>query len=451
MFTAPIATGGTPVAPSCLGDRQTPDIPADGSTVIDSNGPLAGNQAALVAFLRFLNAGYGVTSVHLVGHSDGGLWSRAAITELRTGASPVAVTGLTTLGTPHTGSFGADLMVALVNAGGGCADLSKAWERLACDLAEVAVTAAFADLGEDVIEELTSSWLGGWNPTTSIGCPVTTLGGDHVGTDPGIGTYVNPNDGIVGMAAALNQGTWIPATTAAPFTPVGPPNGAPQLYDVVHSSSLSFLTPSTLLNSADVGAAVLASVQRPPGGPCAAATTRALRAAGADGARASGATAARRAADRIDTVIPLHHRAATRGGGGSLGRARDRDAIVLIGDARARCGGRELPAAPLMGARGVTVASGACARGVRTTGRALRLGRSDAHVRVTRDGRTLRWRVAGAPLRRVRAQVRVGGRWRPVSGRRATVPASAAGVALRVRGVDRRGRAVRGHARIPAA
>lgn len=287
---------------------------------------------------------------------------------------------------------------------------------------------------------------GGWNPTTSIGCPVTTLGGDHVGVNVGVGTYYTPNDGIVGMASALNRGTWLPWTDAAPFTPVAAPNGG-QLFDVVHSSTLSFLSPNTELNSADVGAAVVSSVESPPAGPCAAASTSALKAASAGGASAADAPVAQRGT-RLDTVIPLHHRAAATKRGGSLGRSRKGDAIVVLGGSALYCGSEKAPTAPLMGSPDVQVPAIACEKPWRSTGPALRLGRSGAHVRIHRDGRTLRWRVAGGKLRKVRAHLRVGGTWRPVSGTRLRVPSQSKDPALRVRGVDARGRVVRGHTRL---
>ncbi len=123
VFTAPVANGNAAPPASCLGG-QTPDIPSGGSTVIDSNGELAANQQALVTFLQFLNQSYGITHVAIVGHSDGGLWSRAAITQLNDDGSPITVDSLTTVGTPHTGSFGADLAVAIGSDGCSCADLS---------------------------------------------------------------------------------------------------------------------------------------------------------------------------------------------------------------------------------------------------------------------------------------------------------------------------------------
>ncbi len=485
VFTMPIANAGVPVAASCLGGQSTPDIPSDGSTVIDSNGALADNQAALVAFLGFLQTSYGITTVSLVGHSDGGLWSRAAISALRAGSSPVTVTSLTTIGTPHTGSFGADIAVDLQADGGSCSDLSGV-ERVVCTAIYAGIETTIDELGQTVIEELSSSWLSQWNPTTTIGCPVTTLGGNHVGWDLGVGTYYTANDGIVGQASALNQGTWLPFVDAAPFTPVGPPNGAPQLYDVVHSESLSFLSANTELNTPAVAAAVAAAVQTPPSGPCAAASSSALRGGSADaatatpraqagaaaasapagsagrsGARASSApaetsveagaasaarTGALAAAKPRGSWVALRSREATRNG--TLSAARRGDAILLLPGATVRCGARTLPAAPLLGSSKVRVATARCSRPLRVHGRALRLARSAATLHVTRSGRTVRWSVAGARLRHVRAQLRVDGRWRTVATRRVTVPRGAARPALRVTGVDRAGRTVRAFTRV---
>src|SRR5436190_857207 len=71
---------------------------------INSNGDLNTNGQALGQFFAFLRDNYGVTKIDVVGHSDGGLWSRSAITQ-QSNYPGVGVTSLTTLGTPHTGSF----------------------------------------------------------------------------------------------------------------------------------------------------------------------------------------------------------------------------------------------------------------------------------------------------------------------------------------------------------
>jgi hypothetical protein len=486
VFTAPIANSGTPVAASCLGGQSTPDIPSNGSTVIDSNGALAGNQAALVAFLQFLSASYGITSVQLVGHSDGGLWSRAAISQLRSTGSPITVTNLTTVGTPHIGSFGADIAEDLNADGGSCSDLNSPVEEAVCDLVFSSIGAIVDDLGPDVIEELSSTWLSQWNPTTTIGCPVTTLDGDYVGWSLGLG-YYTPNDGIVGQASALNQATLIPSLTPAPFTSVAPPSPQPQSFDVVHSQSLSFLSPNNELNTASVAAAIAASVQAPPSSVCVAASSSrqvagagasargsvdaggadaaaaaavpassasaaddadgASSAGGADAAPAVATSAVARPSTRAVTVtLPMRRRHAVRNG--TLSRPHSGDAILLLKGASVRCGSQELPAAPLLGSQAVRIVVPRCARPVTVRGRALHLVRASSAVRLTRDGAALRWSITGSGLRKVHAQVRVDGRWRAVHGTRVAVPAAAHEPALRVVGRDRAGHTVRAFTRI---
>jgi hypothetical protein len=443
VFTAPVANGGQSAPTSCLGG-MSPDIPSGGSMTIDSNGELAANQQALVNFLQFLNQSYGITHVALVGHSDGGLWSRAAISQLRDNGSPVTVDSLTTVGTPHTGSFGADLAMAVNAAGGSCNDLSDPIEQDVCDAAWVAVQAIFADLGQDVIEELSSSWLSQWNPTTSIGCPVTTLGGNAVGWDLGVGTYYTANDGIVGQASALNQDTWIPPLNPAPFTPVPPPSGLPQLYDAVHSETLSFISSTWELNDASLAVAVAATVQNPPTGPCVSASSslraHALRATTAPSAAAAAA------AKPVAVDVPLRAHDAVRNG--SFSGLRGGDGILLLKGATVRCDGRAMPTVPLLGSQRVRLAVGACPGKLHVRGDALRLTQSRAKLHLTRAGRTLRYRLTGAPLKRVTVQVRTDGRWRTVRGGHVTVPARSHKPAVRVRAVAPGGRVVRAMTKI---
>jgi hypothetical protein len=438
VFTAPVANGGQAPPASCLGGMG-PDIPSGGSMVINSNGELSANQQALVNFLTFLHQNYGVTTVALVGHSDGGLWSRAAISQLISAGSPVTIASLTTVGTPHTGSFGADLAMAVNAAGGSCQDLTDPIEQDVCNAAYAAVQVIFANLGQDVIEELSSSWLSQWNPTTSINCAVTTLGGNHVGWDLGVGTYYSANDGIVGQASALNQGTWIPWVSAAPFTPVAPPGGLPQLYDAVHSESLSFLSPNWELNTPALAAAVAATVQNAPPGPCASATSslrgRALRAPAAT----APATAAA-AAKPVTVEVPLHARDAVRNG--SFNQLHTGDGILLLKGASVRCDGRKMPAVPLLGSQRVRLVVGACRSKLTVRGRALRLTQSPAKLHLTRSGKTLRYRLTGPPLKRVNVQVRTDGKWRTVRGGRVTVPTRDHKPAVRVTAIAPNGRTV---------
>lgn len=433
VFTAPIANAGQEAAPSCLGGRATPDIPHDGSLTIDSNGAMPANQQALVSFLAFLNRSYGITSVQLVGHSDGGLWSRAAIDQLRRSGSPLAITNLTTIGTPHLGSFGADIAVAIESDGGKCADLPRT-ERIVCQLISAAVLALIEDLGRDVIEELSSGWLSQWNRFTTIGCPVTTLAGDHVGWSIGLG-YYTPNDGIVGEASALNQATLFPALRPAPFTPTHPPGFDPPTFDVVHSPVLSFLSPHNELNTLRVSQAVLAAVQHPPASACV-----------HTGDQPRGLQRHRAAPRRLRVSLPMRARHAVRNG--TLPRLRARDAILLRRRGSVRCRGRKLPAAPLLGSKRARIVVARCRHRVRVRGRALHLDRVRTSVELRRHGRTLRWRVTHGRLRHVRTQLRIDGRWRTLKRSRITVPRAAREPALRVRGVDRAGRTVRAFTRL---
>ena len=232
VFTAPVANGGgTPGVPcTALGGAVPP-----AADVIDSNGEVDANGAALMHFLQFLASNYGVTSVSLVGHSDGGLWSRSAITQLRAADAGPTVQSLTTLGTPHTGSFGADLAELVVD---GRCEASDPTEQAVCQALLSVVQQLATELGPTTLRELTSSFLEGWNPQQTIGCPVSVAAGTFVNV-PYIGSllplYYNPSDGIVGQASALGEAS----TSLDGQTIPGP--GIPQIiqigsFPVVHSS-----------------------------------------------------------------------------------------------------------------------------------------------------------------------------------------------------------------------
>ncbi len=81
-------------------------LPAE--VTINAVGRVDDAGVALAGFLRRLAAEEGVGSVALVGHSMGGLFSRAAIRELG-GAGP-RIERLVTLGTPWDGSVLGDLL-----------------------------------------------------------------------------------------------------------------------------------------------------------------------------------------------------------------------------------------------------------------------------------------------------------------------------------------------------
>ncbi|HEY8582348.1 MAG TPA: hypothetical protein VIL49_05350, partial [Capillimicrobium sp.] len=395
---------------------------------IDSNGELDANGAALASFLGFLQANYGVSSVQLVGHSDGGLWSRSAITQLPATAG-VTVQSLTTLATPHTGSFGADLAETLTN---GQCDFSDDLEEVLCDAALIAVNAAFDDVGATTVRELSSTFLEGWNPQQAIGCPVAVMGGTYVDIPLIDLEYYNPNDGIVGEASALNQtalGITLSEIPAAGFTPIGN-----QTFPVVHSSVLTFLSPNTMLNQADISADVVAAVQAgAAGAPCSTGTplAPAARSAAAAPRQASGAAISAHAGFRA-LEAPRRDR---------LSKPVRGETVLLLDGARLRCAGERVAAVPLLGSRQVAVAVPRCDGPLRVRGgKALALrphGRSA--IAATRRGDTVRVRVEGPRLRKLRAEVAVDGRWQRVRlGQAVRVP-SAADASVRVFGRDRSG------------
>jgi triacylglycerol lipase len=424
VFTAPVANAGVPPGTPCTSPGGA--VPP-ASDVIDSNGDVNVNGAALMHFLQFLDTNYGVTNVSLVGHSDGGLWSRSAITQMRAGSTGPVVQSLTTLGTPHTGSFGADLAEYVTD---GKCELSNPTEQLLCQALLKVINQVFSDLGPTAVRELSSSFLASWNPQQTIGCPVSVAAGTFVKV-PVIGwllpDYYNPSDGIVGQASALAQ-----ASTSLEGTPIPAP-GIPHVIDlgsfpVVHTADLSFLgTTNTLTNDPAIAMAVLGAVK--------AGTTRSPCASpgfGAPTPRPHRAVRLRR---------PFSAFGVGRGQGGSgSGSGRKLVAFLLRGGS-IRCGRRPVKSVPLLGSQRVRVAAVRCRAGLRIRGRVLLLGRDPQRrvLVVSRQGRTLRVRVNGPRLRGLRERVRVRGSWRPLRRGVIRLPKGTRTVTVRAVGTDRSG------------
>lgn len=436
VFTAPVAQGGALPPTPCLGPGQ-PAPP--GEATIDSNGELDANGRALETLLGFLRTDYGVDSVQLVGHSDGGLWSRSAITQLAGNSTIPTVQSLTTLGTPHTGSFGADLAETLQN--GRCREANRV-ERLICEAVLGILKDVFGSLGKETIKELTHSFLAGWNPRQAIGCPVTVIGGTAVDIPlvPSFLDYYDPSDGIVGEASALAE-----RSTSITLKPIPAPGFraiGKRTFPVVHSSVLTFITPRTLLNQADISAAVVAAVRagtsRPP---CASAGTEAAPTEAAP-------TRTRVGFHSID--VPRR---------GWLPRPRRGDAVLLTRRKGLRCRGGAIGSVPVLGSRRLNVALPRCRTRLRVVGRgrALALRSHPRRGLVVRRGqRRIQVRTTGQRLRQVRARVLLRGRWRrlPLArGRRLPETRRGRGVSVRVVGRNARGErlAATGHVAPPTA
>jgi pimeloyl-ACP methyl ester carboxylesterase len=74
---------------------------------IDSYGDIDENGVRLARFLKWVQS-EGVTRVWLVGHSNGGMWSRSAM-DHRADLVGLQIASITTIDTPHNGSMIADL------------------------------------------------------------------------------------------------------------------------------------------------------------------------------------------------------------------------------------------------------------------------------------------------------------------------------------------------------
>ena len=425
VFTAPVEPGSDPLAPCAPGGAPLP--PASDS--IDSYGDNDANGAALATFLSFLRDDYGVERVQLIAHSDGGNWSRAALTQNAAFAG-LDVRSLTTLGTPYTGSMIADIGTELRN---GRCDFSNRSDQDLCEALLDIVRLVYGQIGPTAIEQLTHSYLERWNEEQSIGsCPVTTIAGTGVDVDAIPFSYYNPSDGLVGEASGLARSAYeLPSfeTIPAPDIPNLQFGGT---FPVVHTEALSFLSPANLLNTPAISSKVTDIVAATPGSgpPCnapAAVRSAAPRPVGVE--------------DR-DTV-PFRLTKSVEEGG-RLGLTKTDDVVVTGRGVELRCDGREVPQLPLLTQRRIglalpgtcegplRVAGAASARGKAAGGALLIRSHPTNELAVVRDGRKLRVRVRGPKVRGLKLKLRRDGGVRPLPVRNgeAKLPAGHGSVTL---------------------
>jgi pimeloyl-ACP methyl ester carboxylesterase len=157
----------------------------------------------LANFLTYLLQTRGITEICLVGHSMGGLFSRAAIRVLQHRSTPIRISRLVTIGTPWEGSFAADYAAGTI-------DLAMANGNSICQTCMQEFRKLEAAHPHGAGSQVTRSYLddSGWN-TRQAGVladiPVTLIGGDYI-TDPHGSTGVFPNDGLVQLSSALAAG-----------------------------------------------------------------------------------------------------------------------------------------------------------------------------------------------------------------------------------------------------
>lgn len=207
VYTAPAmvpwGTVSEPDPTSFAPFKDCPEVLPESMTVM-SGGDIDAAGEKLARFVNYLHDEYGVTDVDFVGHSNGGLFSRAAIRILRQTQAPVVVRSLTMLGTPNNGSVPG----------------SYTWGEF-----------TKADcLGESFCEQFNQNWLTyaeqtdlglnradtfryldgppGWNNAQVgylDGIPVTLLAGE-VFTAAGGDPRMWPNDGITSRYSAWAAG-----------------------------------------------------------------------------------------------------------------------------------------------------------------------------------------------------------------------------------------------------
>ncbi len=184
------AFGGMPVTlPDIMTVNSTGDI------------DLAGEH--LARFITYLNSQHGVSAVHFVAHSMGGLFSRAAIRVLKSTDSPVRVLSLTTLGTPWNGALVGDYLV-------GDATISDTAGHPFTQLVVQEFVKRAETIPVGAAQQVTDRYLGGdggWNAAQAgvlDGVPVTLIAGSFFTAD-GPARYW-PHDGLVSVASAHATG-----------------------------------------------------------------------------------------------------------------------------------------------------------------------------------------------------------------------------------------------------
>ena len=213
VFTSPARIGAGEVAedPGWQGFANGP-TPLPAAMTVNAVGEIDTAGANLARFLGHLETEYNITTVDIVGHSMGGLFSRAAIRVLQESKSMLQVRTLTTIGTPWTGAFAADFAhgdLALAACNG----------DPACEAAMTGAKTLDATDSEGAGKQVTQRYLAGetdglgidgnqqstaWNDLQQrvlANIPVVTIGGNHF-DKPGM-SRVWPHDGLVALQSAL--------------------------------------------------------------------------------------------------------------------------------------------------------------------------------------------------------------------------------------------------------
>ncbi|MDR6692496.1 pimeloyl-ACP methyl ester carboxylesterase [Microbacterium sp. 1154] len=193
VFTAP-ARMGVGTVERDAGWQGFDDVPLvlPAEVTVNAVGAVDDAGRALAGFVRWLRAEHRIGSVDLVGHSMGGLFSRAAIRELRAGGPRVE--RLVTLGTPWDGAVLGDAVAGDITTADAQGDPATT------TILEQAMTYA-AVHSQGAAEQVSRRFLRAWNQTQAgvlDGIPVTAIGAGHfaAATEP---AQLWPHDGLVSL------------------------------------------------------------------------------------------------------------------------------------------------------------------------------------------------------------------------------------------------------------
>ena len=205
VYTSPANVGRRPVSadPEPNGFDAAPEtLPAD--LTVNSAGPIDTAGRHLAAFFAFLAEREGLDTVDVVAHSMGGLFTRAAMRELRDAGHSLRFASLVTLGTPWQGSFVAEVANGLLDVAVAAGDPRT--ERIIDDFRVL-----LGDISEGAGRQVVSQYLAGpegWNERQGDvlrDTPVTLVAGDWFRADGGDPTAW-PHDGLVQWSSAMAHG-----------------------------------------------------------------------------------------------------------------------------------------------------------------------------------------------------------------------------------------------------
>jgi triacylglycerol lipase len=199
VYTAPMMSGRGPVTDQTgVGAFGNCPVTLPEIMTVDTTGDVDLGGEHLARFLTYLHTEKGVNEVDLVGHSAGGIWSRAAIHVLKGTSSPVRIRSLTTLSTPWQGTYVADY-------GSGAIPLSDCLGDKFCEHQAKNFFKAETIFGKEATQAFLTG-KDGWNETQAgvlDNIPVVLIAGDRFTKPEQVNPSVWPNDGTVALWSAL--------------------------------------------------------------------------------------------------------------------------------------------------------------------------------------------------------------------------------------------------------